>query len=264
MATGLSRLRREFSEPLKILMAIVALVLLIACANIANLLLARSTTRPASLPCARRSAQAAAHRAAALTESLMLALAGGALGIAFAAVANRLLLRMVSGGPETLPLNVSIDTPPASVHPRHHARHRDSLRHHSRIPRHSPGTHHSLKDGRGAVTARGKGPLAKSLVVSQVALSLVLLVGAGLFLRSLVNLNRVDPGFNRENVLCLHLDAQLRRLQRRRSSPYALYQADRGPRERAARRSRRQLLHLHLSTRAVGAAPSSWPAADNH
>jgi predicted permease len=65
----------------------------------------------------------------------------------------------------------------------------------------------SLKDGSAAKGAGAKSPLAQALVVSQVALSLVLLVGAGLFLRSLVNLNHVDTGFNKENVLRLQVDA---------------------------------------------------------
>ena len=65
----------------------------------------------------------------------------------------------------------------------------------------------ALKDGSGAQGTGTKNPLAKALVISQIALSLVLLVGAGLFLRSLVNLNNVDTGFNKENVLRLQVDA---------------------------------------------------------
>ena len=207
MANGLSSLRREFSEPLRILMAIVALVLLIACANIANLLLARSATRARELA-VRQALGARRSRIIRqlLTESLILALVGGALGIGFAAVANRLLLRMVSGGLEDLPLNIGLDlrllgftlaltvatailfgTIPAFRATRLHLT-------------------DSLKDGRGPSTGT-KSLLARSLVASQVALSLVLMVGAGLFLRSLVNLSSLDPGFNRENVLRLQIDS---------------------------------------------------------
>ncbi len=65
----------------------------------------------------------------------------------------------------------------------------------------------ALKDGRGSQGAGTKSLLAKTLVISQITLSLVLLVGAGLFLRSLVNLTNVDTGFNKENVLRLQTDA---------------------------------------------------------
>ena len=65
----------------------------------------------------------------------------------------------------------------------------------------------ALKDGRGPQAAGARNPLARALVVSQVALSLVLMVGAGLFVRSLVNLNDIDTGFNKENVLRLEIDS---------------------------------------------------------
>jgi predicted permease len=208
MATGLSSLRRQFSEPLQILMAVVALVLLIACANIANLLLARSTARARELA-VRQALGARRTRIIRqlLTESLVLALAGGALGVALASVANRVLLRMVSGGLDPIPLDVSIDirllmftlavtiatalifgTVPALRATRLQLT-------------------DTLKAGRSPQGASGRNLLAKALVISQVALSLVLMVGAGLFLRSLVNLNNVDTGFNKENVLRLNIDS---------------------------------------------------------
>jgi predicted permease len=209
IANGLSSIRREFSEPLQILMAIVGLILLIACANIANLLLARSTARARELA-VRQALGARRSRLIRqlLTESLILAFAGGLLGIGFATFAKRLLLRMVSGGLETLPLDIGLNlrllgftfaltvgtailfgTIPAFRATRLHLT-------------------DSLKDGRGP-GGSAKNPLAKALVISQVALSLVLMVGAGLFLRSLVNLNKIDPGFNRENVLRLQIDTEL-------------------------------------------------------
>ena len=208
MATGLSSLRRQFSEPLRILMAVVALVLLIACANIANLLLARSTARARELA-VRQALGARRTRIVRqlLTESLVLALAGGVVGIALATVANRVLLRMVSGGLDPIPLDVSIDTrlllftfavtiATALIF--------------GTVPAFRATRLHltdTLKAGRGTQGTSGKNPLAKALVISQVALSLVLLVGAGLFLRSLVNLNNVDTGFNKENVLRLDIDS---------------------------------------------------------
>jgi predicted permease len=208
MATGLSSLRRRFSEPLQILMAVVAIVLLIACANIANLLLARSTARARELAVRQAlGARRARLIRQLLTESLILALCGGALGVAFASVANRLLLRMISGGLETIPLNVSIDlrllaftfamTVATAILfgtiPAFRATRLELT--------------NTLKTGRSPQDTHGKNLLARALIISQVSLSLVLMVGAGLFLRSLVNLNNIDTGFNKENVLRLEIDS---------------------------------------------------------
>jgi predicted permease len=208
MATGLSSLRRRFSEPLQVLMAVVVLVLLIACANIANLLLARSTARARELA-VRQALGARRTRLIRqlLTESLILALFGGALGVAFASVANHLLLRMISGGLEMIPLNVSIDfrllaftfavTVATAILfgtiPAFRATRLELT--------------NTLKTGRSPQDPHGKNPLARVLIISQVSLSLVLMVGAGLFLRSLVNLNNIDTGFNKENVLRLEIDS---------------------------------------------------------
>jgi len=208
MATGLSSLRRRFSEPLQILMGVVALVLLIACANIANLLLARSTARARELA-VRQALGAGRTRIIRqlLTESLVLALSGGVLGVGLASVANRVLLRMVSGGLDPIPLDVSIDTrlllftvavtiATAVIFGTVPAFRATRLQ-----------LTDALKAGRSPQGSSGKNPLAKALVIAQVALSLVLMVGSGLFLRSLVNLNNVDTGFNKENVLRLDIDS---------------------------------------------------------
>jgi len=208
VARGLSRLRRQFSEPLEILMVVVGLVLLIACANIANLLFARSTTRYREIA-VRQALGARRSRLMRqlLTESLLLALVGGGLGIAFASWANHLLLAMISGGPDPLPLDVAIDarllvfTLAVSLVTALLFGTAPALRA-TRLTLTS-----SLKEGRGPAGAAARSPLARALVVSQVAFSLVLLVGAGLFLRSLVNLTHVDTGFNQENVLRLQIDA---------------------------------------------------------
>ena len=209
MQRGLADLSRSASKPLQILMAIVALVLLIACANIANLLLARSTARARELA-VRQALGARRSRIVRqlLTESLMLALTGGALGIAFAAAANRILLRMFSNGPDTLSLDVSLNlrllaftfvvtictallfgTVPALRATRMQLA-------------------ESLNSNRSPSLA-ARTPLAKILVVSQVALSLMLMAGASLFLRTLVNLSNVDPGFNKQNVLRLNIDSDI-------------------------------------------------------
>jgi len=206
-ARGLSRLRFQFSLPLQILMAVVGLVLLIACANIANLLLARATTRQREI--AVRLALGAGRTRLIrqmLTESLLLALFGGALGVMFASWASDALLAMVSAGPERLPLNVTPDARVLAftlllslgtallfgIAPALRATRVDL----------SP----SLKEGRGMAAVASRSPLAKALIVSQVALSLVLLIAAGLFLRSLVNLANLDAGFNKDNVLLFAID----------------------------------------------------------
>jgi len=182
-------------------------VLLIACANIANLLLARATTRQRET--AVRLALGAGRTRLIrqmLTESLLLALLGGALGVMFASWASEALLAMVSAGPERLPLNVAPDARVLAftlllslgtallfgIAPALRATRVDL----------SP----SLKEGRGMAAVAGRSPLAKALIVTQVALSLVLLIGAGLFLRSLANLASVDAGFSRENVLLFAID----------------------------------------------------------
>ena len=207
LAKGLSALRGKYSQPLKMLMALTGIVLLIACANIANLLLARSTARSREFA-VRQALGARRSRLVRqlLTESLLLAAIGGALGIALAALADRLLLHMISSGPDTVPLDVSIHlrlllfTLAVTVFtallfgtlPALRATKLELVE--------------SLKDGRSANSSSAKSPLAKSLIITQVAFSLVLLVGAVLFVHSLINLDNVDTGFNRQNTLVLNLD----------------------------------------------------------
>lgn len=211
MSKGLSSLRRRFSDPLRVLMGITALVLLIACANIANLLLARSTARARELA-VRQALGAGRLRIVRqlLTESLVLALTGGALGIGLARIADRLLLRMISGGPDLVPLDVSINTHLLvftfavtvatailfGIIPAFRSTRLELTE--------------ALKDGRSS-SSRGssKSRVGKVLIVSQIALSLVLMVGAVLFIRTLLNLNNIDTGFNREGVLRLDIDSNV-------------------------------------------------------
>ena len=207
---GLSYLRRAYSEPLQVLMVIVALVLLIACANIANLLLARSTARARELA-VRQALGAARTRIMRqlLTESLLLAFAGGALGIGFAAAANRILLTMIPHGQGTVPLDVSLNlrllgfTFAVTVCTAVLFGTLPSLRA-TRVQ-----LTESLKSGSGAAPAAARSPLGRILVATQVALSLVLMVGACLFLRTLINLSHAGMGFNKENVLRMDIDYTL-------------------------------------------------------
>jgi len=206
-ATGLSTLRLEFSSPLKILMAVVGLVLLVACANVANLLIARATARQREIA-VRMSIGATRLRLIRqlLVENTLLAVAGLMLGVWLAWWGTHLLLAMVSTGLETVPLHVTPDVEVLGftvliavltvllfgIVPASHATRLEM------VP--------SLKEGRGTTASRSHNRLANSLIVGQVALSLVLLVGASLFLRSLVNLTNVDTGFDKHNVLMTSMD----------------------------------------------------------
>jgi predicted permease len=204
---GLSQIRGRISTLLEILMGAVGLVLLIACANIANLLLARAASRQKEIA-VRLSIGAGRLRLVRqmLTESALLALAGGVAGVLFAWWATGFLLWMVSTGGEALPLKVAPDarvltfTTLLSLATGILFGLAPALRA-TRVELSS-----SLKEGRGSLPARSRNVLAKALIVSQVALSVVLLIGASLFVRSLVNLRNVDTGFNKENVLVFGVD----------------------------------------------------------
>ena len=206
-AGGLPGLRLQFSAPLEILMGIVLLVLLIACANIANMLLARGVARSREL--AVRQALGATRRRIVvqlLTETFVLALIGATLGILLAWRASHLLLALASQGPNAIPLDLTPDYRVLSftlsltvltallfgIAPALRA---------TRLEL-TP----SLKDWRGGATASVRGALSRSLIVSQIALSILLLAAAGLFLRSLRNLTHLDLGFDPQQVLVFSLD----------------------------------------------------------
>jgi predicted permease len=205
-ATGRSGLRREFSSPLLILMTVVALVLLIACANVANLLLARSAARRREVA-VRMSMGAERPRLIRqlLAESSLLGFAGAALGVLFASGASRLMVATVS--PES-PLSVRV-TPDARVlaftilvtvvtvllfgiAPAWRTTGLDLAG--------------VLRAGRGLIGHAGPTRLTHGLVIGQVALSVLLLAGAGLFLESLSNLTHVNTGFDRANALVVATD----------------------------------------------------------
>ena len=199
---GLSSLREQFSEPLRILMAVVGLILLIACANVANLLLARATARKKEIA-VRLALGASRFRLIRqlLTESMLLALIGGALGLLFALWGCGFLLALVGSGRDPVFLKLTLDlrvlgfTAVASLlagvlfglAPAWRATRVD--------------LNPALKDGARGSDAGSRLGLGKTLVVVQVALSLLLLIGAGLFARSLGKLKSLDAGLNRENVL---------------------------------------------------------------
>ncbi len=204
---GLSTLREQFSLSLKVLMGVVALVLLIASANVANLLLAHGAARRREFA-VRLAVGAGRFRLARqlFTESALLATLGGIAGVALASYGSRLLLLMASDGPEALPLQVTPNvrvlmfTVGASVLCAVVFGTAPALRA-SRI---EPNT--SLKGGKSTAVSMLKNPLGKAFVVAQVALSLLLLVGAGLFVRTLINLQSIPSGFNQENALLFKVD----------------------------------------------------------
>src|SRR5580658_4212639 len=212
---GVSYLRGSFSVPLKILMAIVALVLLIACANIANMLLARGVARVREV--AVRMALGASRQRIVLqllTESILLAFLGAVAGVALAWKASVVLLNMATPGPDPVPLNLTPDmavlgfTLGVAV---------VTALLFGMLPAfRAAGLEFTpaLKDGRGSSSSTTRGALARSLIVAQVALSVVLLIVAGLFVHSLIHLSDVDTGFNKHNVLVFSLDSSTANLPR--------------------------------------------------
>ena len=202
---GLNTLRRQFSRPLQALMAVVALVLLIACANVANLLLARAAARRKEF--AVRLAMGASRLRLVrqlLTESLLLVALGGLLGLLFARGGSASLASFFATGQGrlfvSLPLDYRVLFFTAGVALL--AGMIFGLAPALQATRIDPNP--ALKDGAGTAT-RSSSRFGKSLVAAQVALSLPLLVGAGLFLRTLHNLRNVDPGFRPEGVLTMRV-----------------------------------------------------------
>lgn len=209
-ATGFSETGDRYRNGLWTLMAIAGLVLLVACANIANLMLARASARGRELA-VRMALGARRSRVLRqlLTESLLLAGIGAALGFALAMWASRLLVGFLSDASNTLAIDLRPDawilgftmgvTVLTSL--------LFGLAPAIRATR-SPSKPAMKESTRGIHGGRPRMGLGKALVAVQVALSLVLLVGAGLFAGSLRNLLRLDLGFDRENVLLVSADAR--------------------------------------------------------
>lgn len=208
-ATGISGLRTQFSQPLKILMVLVGLVLLIACVNIANLLLAQSAGRQREI--AVRLALGANRRRLMgqfLSESLMLSLLGGALGVLIAWWGGQLLLTLVQPDPRhPMPIQVGPDarvllfTFGLSLLTGILFGLAPALRM-TRVDQ-AP----SLREGKGMARSRTRSRLGQVLVAGQVALALFLMIGAGLFVRTLEKLEGTGPGFDAARVVLLSLDS---------------------------------------------------------
>jgi predicted permease len=208
-AQGRSGFRRNLTRPLWVLMAIAAGVLLIACANVANLLLARGAGRQREMA-VRLALGAGRGRLVRqlLVESVLLAILGGVAGLAVAIVGAPLVLGffVVPGQPEpisTLPdLRILAFTFAVSMLTGVLFGLTPALQ--STRPNVAP----TLKDHAGSVLG-GQARLRKALVASQVAVSLLLLIGAGLFIRTLNNLLKVDVGLRTEQLIVFTVDPSL-------------------------------------------------------
>ena len=208
---GRSELRQQLSTPLWLLLGVTGAVLLMACANLANLLLARAAARQREF--AIRLAIGASRVQIIrqlLLESLLLSGFGAAVGLAFAMIADRMLLGVyladqassltLSTVPDlrilgftigvTLITTVLFGLIPA-------------------IQASRPDVYPTLKDEAGSVVGGGHVGMRKALVTSQVTLSLLLLIGAGLFLRTLSNLRDLGPGFSPERLISFKMDPSL-------------------------------------------------------
>ena len=216
---GRSDLRQQFSTPLIVLMGMVGLVLLIACANVANLLLARAASQQKEVAI-RLALGAGRWRVVRqrLTESFVLAFAGAAVGVLFAWWTTSLLI-------DTLPFQRAVLTLSADPDPRvvffAIAVSTVTALLFGLAPAFQatrPALTSALKEQVGSIAGSGRqARFRKGLVVAQVALSVLLLAGAGLFARSLYNLRTLNPGFNTDNLLQFSLDPALGGYSKERS-----------------------------------------------
>ena len=203
VSNGLSAVRREYQRALTVLMVVVAVVLVIACANVANLLLARAAVRAREIA-VRLAIGAGRGRIVRqlLTESVLLAGLGALVGVAFARWGTGLLVGLLTRASDPVFLDLGVD---------------------SRVLAFTlivavatgilfgmaPAWRASRVDPQGALKSNGRGiaeghtrfSIGKALVIGQIALSLVLVIGAGLLLGSFRKLTTLDPGFHRDGVL---------------------------------------------------------------
>lgn len=214
-AAGLDGLRQWYSKPLQLLLTLVGLVLAMACANIANLLLARSTARRREMA-VRLSIGAGRLRVIRqlLTESVLLALFGGAAGMLVAVWGMRFLGALLASGSRGYTLQAELNwhvlaTAGAlslvtgvlfGLAPALQSTRVDIV----------PALKESRTRDRIAATRRSRIriSLSQALMVAQIGVTLMILVAAGLFVRTLSNLQSIALGFHRENVLTFHLDAR--------------------------------------------------------
>jgi predicted permease len=218
---GRSNLRRTYAKPLFALMGIVGLVLLIACSNLANLLIARASARQKEIA-VRLALGAGRGRLIRqlLVESLVLAAVGGSLGAGLAVLIDQALIDFLPSGHTPLSLSA---TPDWTVLGFTFAISLAAGALFGLVPALQstrPKLASTLKDQAGAVIHGGSAGLRKALVVAQVSLSLLLLVGAGLFLQSLRNLKTLNPGFEVKNLVAFDVDPTLSRYDPKWTADY--------------------------------------------
>jgi macrolide transport system ATP-binding/permease protein len=210
-AGGLDSLRREYSKPLFVLMAMVGLILTIACANIASLLLARTAARRREIA-VRLSIGAGRMRVIRqlLTESLLLSLFGGVAGLLVAVWGIRSLTWLLANGQERFTLHATLNwqvllfTFALAVITGTLFGLAPALES-TRVDLTAALKQVRANEGLGRTRRFGMGYV---LVTAQIALSLLLVVGAGLFVRTVANLHSVNLGFNQEKLLLFSLDAK--------------------------------------------------------
>ncbi len=197
--------RDEFSQQLLVLLGASAVVLLIACINVANLLLARAAARSKEVG-VRLSIGASRMRLIRqfLTESLLLSAIGGVLGLLFAWGAARLLVLLLSGNQTTLTPTIDLQVLGFTAGVTFLTGLIFGLAPAVRATR--VNLNDSLRDSGRITASGGKLNVAKGLVIAQVALSLLLVTGAGLFLRTLWNLQSVALGYPKEKLLMVTVD----------------------------------------------------------
>ncbi len=205
-AAGLGSLRRQYSKPLYVLLAMVGLILAITCANIANLLLARAAARRREMAL-RLSLGAGRFRVVRqlLTESVMLSSLGGALGVVFAIWGVRSLTLLLSNGQRNFTLHAELNWHVLGVTAALCVVCGLLFGLAPAIQSTRPDVMPALNNGRGG------GPRRRAqdvLVVAQIAMSFGILVAAGLFVRTLDNLHAIPLGYAREHILLFTLNAR--------------------------------------------------------
>jgi predicted permease len=203
---GMNEASRELAQPLMVLMSLVGLVVLLACANMANLLLARSSARQREMG-VRLALGAGRARILRqmLTESLLLSVLGGLVGLVVGYFGRSALLAMFSGPGDPVVVQGSLDWGVFGLNAALSVVTGILFGVGPALEATRTQVTSTLKDAAQTTTRRRKGFAGRAIVAFQVALSMLLVVVAGVFLRTMINLSRVDPGFDPRNIVLFEL-----------------------------------------------------------